>query len=245
VTFADLWRMLTDDYEMHGRPLRRVNGALTHLTATFGWDLARTITGDRLTRYADTRQDERAALATIQQELALLRRAFNLAIRAGRLAHRPAFPTLQIHNARQGFFEPGDLPALLTHLPDYLHPVMRLAYLTGWRVPSEVLPLWWSQVDFHTGTVRLEVGTTKNHEGLVFPFDALHDLKALLADQRARTSAIVAAAGEAIPWVFHRHGARIKDFRHAWKRACEAAGLVGKIPHDFRRTAVRNLERGA
>ena len=46
-----------------------------------------------------------------------------------------------------------------------------------------------------------------------------------------------------IPWVWHRHGARIKDFREAWKRACKDAGLIGKIPHDFRRTAVRNLER--
>ncbi len=35
----------------------------------------------------------------------------------------------------------------------------------------------------------------------------------------------------------------IKSFRRAWLTACEAAGLSGRIPHDFRRTAVRNLER--
>lgn len=68
-------------------------------------------------------------------------------------------------------------------------------------------------------------------------------MKALLEDQRARTSSLVAATGEAIPTVFHRHGAPIKDFRAAWLAACTRAGLVGKIPHDFRRTAVRNLER--
>ena len=28
-----------------------------------------------------------------------------------------------------------------------------------------------------------------------------------------------------------------------WLSACRAAGVPGRIPHDFRRTAVRNLER--
>ena len=35
----------------------------------------------------------------------------------------------------------------------------------------------------------------------------------------------------------------IRDFRKVWKNACAAAGVPGRIPHDLRRTAVRNLER--
>ena len=46
-----------------------------------------------------------------------------------------------------------------------------------------------------------------------------------------------------IPWVFHRDGQPIKYFRRAWLTACKAAGAPHRIPHDFRRTAVRNLER--
>jgi len=38
----------------------------------------------------------------------------------------------------------------------------------------------------------------------------------------------VAATGEAIPFVFHRHGAQIRDFRNAWNTACKAAGLAGE-----------------
>ena len=34
-----------------------------------------------------------------------------------------------------------------------------------------------------------------------------------------------------------------KDFRKAWTDACQAARVPEMIPHDFRRTAVRNLER--
>jgi integrase len=40
-----------------------------------------------------------------------------------------------------------------------------------------------------------------------------------------------------------RRGKQIKSIRGAWDRACQEAGFVGRIPHDFRRTAVRNLVR--
>ena len=45
------------------------------------------------------------------------------------------------------------------------------------------------------------------------------------------------------PYVFHRSGQRIVNYYPAWHTACREAGVIGKIPHDFRRTAVRNLMR--
>ena len=49
--------------------------------------------------------------------------------------------------------------------------------------------------------------------------------------------------GRVLPWVFHKKGKPIGDFRKAWTTACKKAGVPGRIPHDFRRTAVRNLVR--
>jgi len=48
-----------------------------------------------------------------------------------------------------------------------------------------------------------------------------------------------------IPGVFNRtkRGRPLKGFTKAWRQACMEAGGSGRIPHDCRRTAVRNLER--
>ena len=88
--------------------------------------------------------------------------------------------------------------------------------------------------------MTLNVGTTKNRDGRSFPFTAA--LEALLKDQRAEYERLK-AQGRIVRRVFHRNGEPIRNFRRAWLSACKAAGVPGRIPHDFRRTAVRNLER--
>jgi len=244
VTFEDLVRMVTDDYRLNGRrSLRRVEQAFTHLRSAFATDRALDLTTDRLTGYARARIEEGAATATVANELAALKRGFSLALRSGRLLHRPAFPSIRIDNARTGFFEEPEFRALAGQLQPYLRAPITFAYLTGWRIPSEILPLRWAQVDLSAGVVRLEPGTTKNREGRTFPVAALPELAELLKSQRVLTDEEERRQGAIIPWVFHRGGQRIRDFRDAWARACKRAGLVGMIPHDFRRTAVRNLER--
>ena len=43
--------------------------------------------------------------------------------------------------------------------------------------------------------------------------------------------------------VFHRGGRSLGDFRKVWASACRKAGVAGRLVHDLRRSAVRNLVR--
>jgi integrase len=151
---------------------------------------------------------------------------------AGKVAQRPYIPMLQEDNARKGFFEAPEFWAVLAELPDARKPVPEVAYVTGWRIRSELLTRQWMHVDFDAGWIRLEPGETKNREGRMFPMTPT--LRAMLECQRAHTRAIERATGQVIPWVFHRDGRPIKHFRRAWLTACKVGKAPQRIPHDFR-----------
>ena len=181
-----------------------------------------------------------ASNAEINRELAALRRAFRLAVQAGRLVQCPHVPMLQERNIRRGFLEPDQIAAVCAALPEPLRPVVRFAFATGWRTASEVLPLEWRNVDWAGRCVRLDPHTTKNGAARSFPFTAEIEtiLKAQLAEHER-----VKAAGAICRFVFHRDGERILTFRKAWAVACESAGCPDKLIHDMRRSAVRTFER--
>jgi integrase len=241
-TFEDLKTILLDEYRANGRrSINRIEDALNHLAGFFTETRAIDITTDRVTAYVAERQKEGAAAATINRELAALRRAFRLARRAKRVAEVPELSLLSENNVRTGFFEPDQIEAVLANLPDFLKPVIRTAYITGWRVPSEVLTRQRHHVDLDAGWLRLEPGETKNRDGRNFPLTP--ELREVIERQIEQTRAFELATGQIVPWLFHRNGKPIKDFRGAWTVACKAAGVPGRLVHDFRRTAVRNLER--
>jgi len=242
-SYEDLEQILLDHYRTNGlRSLARIEGALQHLRGFFARALALEITADRVLRYIAHRQEEKAANATINRELAALRRMFILGERSEKVVKRPHIALLQEHNARKGFLEPEVFRAVVAALPEDLKPLVEAAYLTGWRLRSELLTRQWKHLDFKAGWLRLEPGETKNGEGRQFPlFPAL---RTVLEAQRAKADAVARETGQIVSTVFfRRNGEPIKDLRGAWDRACRTAGVGGLVPHDLRRSAVRNLER--
>lgn len=275
--FADAARDLLNDYTVNGR--RSIDEARRrldkHLLPFFGTLKMSTISTDVVRQYiaqrmTDTIRVKKARVvplpdggtrheaeirrpvspAEINRELTTLKRAFSLAIQAGKLLHKPHIPLLKEADARTGFFEAEQFRSVRSHLPAALQPIVTFAYITGWRITSEVLPLEWRNVDWNAGDIRLDPGTTKNGEGRVFPMT--DDLRALLQGQHAEHERMK-QAGHLCPYVFFREVADerggekkpqpVKAFAKAWRNACRLAGCPGRIPHDLRRTAVRNMVR--
>ena len=277
VRFTDAAKDLIADYQITGKrsiavAQRRID---KHLTPYFGTMRMVAITTTEIRAYIVKRQKDTVLVrkarrwqspdrrwhhedesrrpvsnAEINRELTTVKRMFSLAIQAGKLHHKPHIPLLAENNTRTGFFELDQFRSVLAHLPEEIQPIVTFAYITGWRIASEVLPLEWRHVDFTGGEVRLDPGTTKNGEGRVFVMT--DELRALLEDQHGEHERLK-KAGHICPYVFFRLVAderggekkprQVKAFTKAWKNACRAAGCPGRIPHDLRRTAVRNMVR--
>jgi integrase len=237
VTFAELMEDIRADYRINGKNLRRLEICLAHLRDSFRDMRVVQITTETVKRYTAARLDAGAAHATINRELAGLRRMLNLGAKQTppkvSRDRMPYIPMLALQNVRKGFLEYSQFLALRDALPEYLRGFVTFAYKTGCR-RGEIAGLQWRNVDRNGGFVRLEADATKNGEPRTIPLDA--ELRCIMAEQfRARRLDC--------DFVFHNNGRPIGDFRHAWKRACMKAGCPGRLLHDFRRSAVRNLVR--
>lgn len=274
ITLEELAQVVLAEYQANERKsLRHVRHNLKHLLSYFGKSTpAVAITKDRLVQFCADMQTKGFKNATCNVRMAALQRGYSLLVDAKRMSHDqvPVFPYLKMRNTRTGFFERAEAEAIFAHLPPAVRPALEVAYLTGWRLRSEILTRQWRHVDFNAGWLRLDAHEAKNDEGREFPL--IPELLRVLEAQRERVTAIEQGLGRIIPWVFCRDtGKPIKTVQVEWKAACQAAGIPmtieqtpdvvrtsikwkktwkatgrreipGRIPHDFRRGAVRNLE---
>jgi len=247
ISFDELARDLITDYRINKRKSQeRSEFAVKHLTEFFGGMRVVNITTASVKEYIDKQMQSGLSNASINRELSALKRMLHLGARTTppKVGRMPYIPMLKESNTRKGFFEYNEFVSLRNALPEYLKPVVTFAYHTGWR-RAEILNLTWDKVDLKEGAVRLDPGETKNNDGrTIYLNDELLKEMHLLQSRRLL----------GFPYVFHRDGHRIKDFRDAWCSACKKIGLQvknvetdsmipAKLFHDFRRTAVRNMVR--
>jgi integrase len=236
VKFEDLAEDFLTDYRINGRDtLNKAERSVKYLQSYFGGMRGADITTDKVKTYIKDRMDQGLSNASINRELAALKRMFHLATECTppKVTLIPYIPMLKESNVRKGFFEYDEYLALKDALPGYLKPIAAFGYFSGWRI-SEILGLTWDRVDLKEGKVWLDPGETKNEEGRTFYLtrELIEVMKTLHRNRRLDCA-----------YVFHREGEVIRGFRKAWMSACKKAGLKGKIFHDFRRTAVRDMVR--
>jgi integrase len=151
-------------WKLHLKP------AFAHIRAS---DLCRT---DAVERYIESRQKEGAANATINREMSLLKRAFNLARKGNgkKVREIPIFPHLKEAPPRKGFLEDSAYRKLVDGSPVWFRVVVEVGRKFAWRV-SEVLNLRVEQIDLFGRTIRLHAGETKNDEARTVPIpDSLY-----------------------------------------------------------------------
>ncbi len=135
LTFNDAAKMVVNDFTAHGkRSLPMVERRLRlHLTPYFGGRRLVGITSDDVTAFIAKRQDDTIVTrkvrdaepeqrkpvsnAEINRELQILKRIFNLAIKSGKIATKPAIDMLPESPARAGFFERAQYDSVIQHLP--------------------------------------------------------------------------------------------------------------------------------
>jgi len=240
VTFDELADDLVVDYKINQRrSLDRTQRSLKHLGFFFVKMRMADITTRLIQSYILKRQEQGAANATINREMAALKRMFSLGARMTppKVVNIPYILHLQENNIRQGYYEHEQYLALKQELPSYFKPVVTMAYYTGMR-KGEILGLLWSAVDLAQGKITLNAQDTKNKEPRVIYMGG--ELLDTIYQQRV----VRDGRFPDCPHVFFGNtGNQIRDFKKIWRKATKNAGLEGRILHDFRRTAVRNMVR--
>lgn len=235
-----------------------------HVGPAFSRTLASKLTTAALRQYAVDRQAQGAANGTINRELAVIKRAYNMAIRETppRVSGIPYIPMLNEDNVRKGFLKIEEYLTLASNCSltgKWLRGLFETGYTFGFR-SEEVVKLQVAKLDMVNRAVRLD--DTKNDDSrLAYMTQNLYQALLPLVEGKQPQD-----------YVFTREdGSRVVDFRKAWWEACTASGLgrmycrackassasscwcaqchsdnigyEGLLYHDLRRTAIRNMRR--
>ena len=223
---------LVNDYKQRQvRALETLKIRIANIQRELGDIPAANLTERQIDLYVKKRFSEGRKIATVQSEVKCLRQAFMLAQRKNMVEKVPHIPRFRLNNARQGFFEAEDFERVISFLPDYLEDFTRFAYYSGWR-RNEIATLEWR--DIQDGVIRLRPEVSKTSEGRLL---ILTGVIADIIDRRREERK------DLLPYVFYFEGRRIGRFERSWRTACKKAGVPGKVFHDLRRTAVRNMVR--
>lgn len=194
--------------------------------------------------YRAKQKENRIDDPTINRHLALLRRMIRLSVRERKLSFAvPYFPMVsEAGRVRKGFLPPEQFAKLRDAMPGELRPYLTFLYEDVSRTAA-AKDIVWSWVDFDEQVIEIPEEVTKTGEPQTLPMS--DELAAMLKRK------------------FRRDDSPVFDttnFRKEFRKACAAVGLgkltkmvserghrwekyEGLIPHDLRRSGIRNMVR--
>jgi integrase len=168
--------------------------------------------------------------ATVNRELALLKRTCTKAVEWGYLKTNPVKPVkfLKEPPGRLRYLTREEMEALIGACPQHLKPIVVMAMHTGTR-KSEILGLRLQDIDMAAKTIT--VRQTKNNEPKVVPMNqTLHGALQHVPRRRHSEYVFCNAAGE--PY---------DDVKRSFNTACRKAGIENFRLHDLRHTFATHL----
>ncbi len=183
----------------------------------------RELTSGKIDGYRQQRLQEASARriglkttpSTVNKEVICLKTILNRAVRHGKIDQNPIrdMKKLTENNVRMRVLSQEEFERLIAACPEYLKPLVILAFFTGMR-KSEIVFLTWDEVDLAKGFIRLTADRTKTKVARSIP---LHPrVKSVLSN---------IPRGLHTNRVFLKDGIPFQDFKKSYRSACRECGL--------------------
>jgi len=212
---------------------------LKNLNSYFGNPKLDSMTPRLIAGYKAQRRNEGASSSTINRELYMLSKAFNLAVKEWEwLSENPVSKVSKEreNNERDRWLSYEEEKRLLNNSPDWLSDVITFALHTGLR-QDELLSLEWSRVVFSPGTILIQ--ETKNGKPKTLP---LNKIAVNILEEKSKVRSVkndlVFLSGS---------GTKINrsNLKRALKKVLEKVGIKDFRFHDLRHTfATRLVQKG-
>jgi len=212
---------------------------LKNLNRYFGNPKLDSMTPRLIAGYKVQRRNEEASSSTINRELYMLSKAFNLAVKEWEwLSENPVSKVSKEreNNERDRCLSYEEEERLLNNSPDWLSDVITFALHTGLR-QDELLSLQWSRVDFSRRTILIQ--ETKNGKPKTLP---LNETALNILEEKSKVRGVkndlVFLSGT---------GTKINrsNLKRTLKKVLKKVGIENFRFHDLRHTfATRLVQRG-
>ncbi len=173
--------------KVSGNMQKSYTTSLKHLIPFFGETNLLSISPKMISRYKVLRNDEGAAPASINRELSMMSKAFNIAVREWEWIKENPVSKIsreKENNERDRWLSKNEEILLLDKSPEWLREIILFAIHTGLR-QDELLSLSWSRVNLLRKTIIIQ--ETKNRKPKTLP---LNKVALGILDQRSKVRSI-------------------------------------------------------